>query len=144
MNGAETVLRTLLNNDVDVCFANPGTSEMQFVAALDHHPAMRGVLCLFEAVATGAADGYARMTGRPAAPLLRLGPGPANGLANIHNARRAHTPVVNVVGDHARSHKELDSPLESDIDAATVSSWVRRPKASVDIGPDTAAPWRRR
>ncbi|MFH8979866.1 acetolactate synthase large subunit [Streptomyces varsoviensis] len=141
MNGAETVLRTLLNNGVDVCFANPGTSEMQFVAALDRHPAMRGVLCLFEGVATGAADGYARMTGRPAATLLHLGPGLANGLANLHNARRARTPVVNVVGDHARSHKPLDSPLESDIDAAatTVSHWVRRPITSADIGPDTAA-----
>ncbi|MEV0263872.1 acetolactate synthase large subunit [Streptomyces sp. NPDC050617] len=141
MNGAETVLCSLLNNGVDVCFANPGTSEMQFVAALDRHPSMRGVLCLFEGVATGAADGYARMTGRPAATLLHLGPGLANGMANLHNARRAHTPVVNVIGDHARSHKELDSPLESDIDAAaaTVSSWVRRPTASADIGPDTAA-----
>ncbi|MFE5923981.1 acetolactate synthase large subunit [Streptomyces sp. NPDC056468] len=141
MNGAETLLRSLLNNGVDVCFANPGTSEMQFVAALDRHPAMHGVLCLFEGVATGAADGYARMTGRPAVTLLHLGPGLANGLANLHNARRAHTPMVNIIGDHARSHKELDSPLESDIDAAaaTVSSWVRRPVASADIGPDTAA-----
>ncbi|GAA4988679.1 acetolactate synthase large subunit [Kitasatospora paranensis] len=141
MNGAETPLRTLLNIGVDVCFANPGTSEMQFVAALDRHPAMRGVLCLFEGVATGAADGYARMAGRPAATLLHLGPGLANGLANLHNARRAHTPVVNVVGDHARSHKELDSPLESDIDAAaaTVSHWVRRPQTAAHIGRDTAA-----
>ncbi|MEV6008698.1 acetolactate synthase large subunit [Streptomyces sp. NPDC051976] len=141
MNGAETLLRTLLNNNVEVCFANPGTSEMQFVAALDRHPAMRGVLCLFEGVATGAADGYARMTGRPAATLLHLGPGLANGLANLHNARRARTPVVNIVGDHARSHKQLDSPLESDIDgaAATVSSWIRRPTTAADIGPDTAA-----
>lgn len=141
MNGAETLLSTLLNNDVDVCFANPGTSEMQFVAALDRHQAMRGVLCLFEGVATGAADGFARMAGRPAATLLHLGPGLANGLANLHNARRAHTPVVNVIGDHARSHKQLDSPLESDIEAAaaTVSSWVRRPTTSADIGPDTAA-----
>ncbi|MFI1393210.1 acetolactate synthase large subunit [Streptomyces griseoaurantiacus] len=140
MNGAETVLRTLLSNGVDVCFANPGTSEMQFVAALDDHPAMRGVLCLFEGVATGAADGYARMSGRAAATLLHLGPGLANGLANLHNARRAHAPVVNVVGDHAHSHKRLDSPLESDIDAvaATVSSWVRRPATSSDIGRDTA------
>ncbi|MFI5674427.1 acetolactate synthase large subunit [Streptomyces cellulosae] len=141
MNGAEALLWTLLNNGVEVCFANPGTSEMQFVAALDRHPAMRGVLCLFEGVATGAADGYARMTGRPAATLLHLGPGLANGLANLHNARRARTAVVNIIGDHARTHKELDSPLESDIDAAaaTVSSWVRRPAASDDIGPDTAA-----
>ena len=141
MNGAETLLQTLLNNDVDICFANPGTSEMQFVAALDRHRAMRGVLCLFEGVATGAADGYARMAGKPAATLLHLGPGLANGLANLHNARRARTPVVNVVGDHARTHKELDSPLESDIDAAaaTVSSWIRRPATADDVGPDTAA-----
>ncbi|MEU3038473.1 thiamine pyrophosphate-binding protein [Streptomyces griseoaurantiacus] len=140
MNGAETLLRTLLNNDVNVCFANPGTSEMQFVAALDRHPEMRGVLCLFEGVATGAADGYARMTGRPAATLLHLGPGLANGLANLHNARRARTPLVNVVGDHALSHKALDSPLESDIEAAagTVSSWVRRLGAVADIGPGAA------
>lgn len=141
MNGAETLLQTLLNNDVDVCFANPGTSEMQFVAALDRHPAMRGVLCLFEGVATGAADGYARMTCKPAVTLLHLGPGLANGLANLHNARRARTPVVNIVGDHAYTHKALDSPLESDIDAAaaTVSSWVRRPASPADVGPDTAA-----
>jgi acetolactate synthase-1/2/3 large subunit len=140
MNGAETLLRTLLNNDVNVCFANPGTSEMQFVAALDRHPEMRGVLCLFEGVATGAADGYARMTGRPAATLLHLGPGLANGLANLHNARRARTPLVNVVGDHALSHKALDSPLDSDIEAAagTVSSWVRRLGAVADIGPGAA------
>ncbi|GGJ33761.1 acetolactate synthase large subunit [Streptomyces brasiliensis] len=141
MNGAETLLQTLLDNDVNVCFANPGTSEMQFVAALDRHPAMRGVLCLFEGVATGAADGYARMAGGPAATLLHLGPGLANGLANLHNARRARTPVVNIVGDHAYTHKDLDSPLESDIDAAaaTVSSWVRRPATPADVGPDTAA-----
>ncbi|WP_225627453.1 acetolactate synthase large subunit [Streptomyces werraensis] len=141
MNGAEALLLTLLNNDVTMCFANPGTSEMQFVAALDRHPGMRGVLCLFEGVATGAADGYARMTGHPAATLLHLGPGLANGLANLHNARRAGTPVVNIVGDYAGSHKPLDSPLESDIDAAaaTVSSWVRRPSEPADVGPDAAA-----
>src|SRR5919199_215180 len=114
MKGAEALLRTLLAGGVDVCFTNPGTSEMQFVAALDRVPEMRGVLALFEGVATGAADGYARMAGRPAATLLHLGPGLANGLANLHNARRGGAPLVNVVGDHARSHKRLDAPLESD------------------------------
>ena len=118
MNGAQALIRTLVDAGVDVCFANPGTSEMHFVAALDDVPEMRAVLTLFEGVATGAADGYARMAGRPAATLLHLGPGLANGLANLHNARRAAHRVVNVVGDHARSHKRLDAPLESDIDAA--------------------------
>lgn len=105
---------------------------MHFVAALDHTPAMRAVLCLFEGVATGAADGYARITGTPAATLLHLGPGLANGLANLHNARRAHSPVVNIVGDHATYHKEFDAPLESDIEA--LARWpeglVFRPAAA--------------
>src|SRR6201986_3913148 len=107
---------------------NPGTSEMHFVSALDTEPGMRGVLTLFEGVATGAADGYARIAGRPAAVLLHLGPGLGNGLANLHNARRAHTPIVNIVGAHATYHKQYDAPLESDIDsvAGTVSGWVRR------------------
>ena len=117
MNGAQALIRTLTGAGVEVCFSNPGTSEMHFVAALDTVPQMRGVLCLFEGVATGAADGYGRMTGRPAAALLHLGPGLANGLANLHNARRAGTPLVTVVGDHATYHKRLDAPLESDIDA---------------------------
>ena len=117
MNGAQALIRTLVGAGVDVCFANPGTSEMHFVAALDDVPDMRAVLTLFEGVATGAADGYARMAGRPAATLLHLGPGLGNGLANLHNARRGRTPLVNVVGDHSRSHKRLDAPLESDIDA---------------------------
>lgn len=115
--GAHVVIEHLLAGGVDVCFANPGTSEMHFVAALDSEPQLRPVLCLFEGVATGAADGYARMTGRPGATLLHLGPGMANGLANLHNARRAFSPVVNIVGDHATSHKRLDAPLESDIEA---------------------------
>ena len=101
MNGAEALITTLADNGVAACFANPGTSEMQFVSALDREPRMRAVLCLFEGVATGAADGYARMAGTPACTLLHLGPGYGNGLANLHNARRAGTPVVNVVGDHA-------------------------------------------
>src|SRR5215204_6553763 len=128
MNGAQAMIRTLVDAGVTTCFTNPGTSEMHFVAALDAVPEMRGVLGLFEGVATGAADGYARMTGDPACTLLHLGPGLGNGLANLHNARRARTPMVNIVGDHARSHKRLDAPLESDIDAVagTVSGWVRR------------------
>src|SRR5229473_808555 len=126
MNGAQALIRTLVDAGVDTCFSNPGTSEMHFVAALDSVPEMRAVLSLFEGVATGAADGYARMTGSPAATLLHLGPGLGNGLANLHNARRAKTPLVNIVGDHATYHKQYDAPLESDIDAvaATVSGWV--------------------
>jgi acetolactate synthase-1/2/3 large subunit len=129
LNGAEALIRTLIDNDVRVCFGNPGTSEMHFVAALDRFPEMHAVLCLFEGVATGAADGYGRMTGRPAATLLHLGPGLANGLANLHNARRAGTPVLNIVGEHAAHHLPLDSPLTSDIEAlaGTVSSLVARP-----------------
>src|SRR3954447_2800321 len=107
MNGAQALIRTLVAGGVRVCFTNPGTSEMHFVAALDDAPEMRGVLALFEGVATGAADGYARMAGRPAAGLLHLGPGLANGLANLHNARRARSPVVAIVGDHATYHKRF-------------------------------------
>ncbi len=141
MNGAHALIRTLVDAGVDVCFANPGTSEMHFVAALDDVPAMRAVLTLFEGVATGAADGYGRMAGRPAATLLHLGPGLANGIANLHNARRARTPVVNIVGDHATHHKRLDAPLESDIDAlaSAVSGWVRRSLTTGDLGADAAA-----
>lgn len=138
MNGAHALLSTLVANGVDTCFANPGTSEMHFVAALDGVPQMRGVLALFEGVATGAADGYARMAGKPAAVLLHLGPGLGNGLANLHNARRAHTPMVVVVGDHATYHKAYDAPLESDIDAlaGTVSGWVRRTMRTADLAAD--------
>ncbi|WNV76645.1 acetolactate synthase large subunit [Geodermatophilus sp. DSM 44513] len=140
MNGAQALIRTLVGAGVDVCFANPGTSEMHFVAALDDVPEMRGVLTLFEGVATGAADGYARMAGRPAATLLHLGPGMANGLANLHNARRGRAPLVNVVGDHARSHKRLDAPLESDLDgiAGAVSGWLRRSLTPEDVAADAA------
>ncbi|MDZ4269447.1 MAG: acetolactate synthase large subunit [Mycobacterium sp.] len=139
MNGAQTLLTTLVGTGVDVCFANPGTSEMHFVAALDAVPQMRGILTLFEGVATGAADGYARMADKPAAVLLHLGPGLGNGLANLHNARRAHVPMVVVVGDHATYHKKFDAPLESDIDAVagTVSGWVRRTMRTADIASDT-------
>ena len=140
MNGAKAVVQTLVGSGVTTCFANPGTSEMHFVAALDAVPEMRGVLCLFEGVVTGAADGYGRMTGTPASALLHLGPGLANGLANLHNARRAHSPLLPVVGDHAIYHKRHDAPLESDIDAlaGSVSGWVRRSYRSADAPADAA------
>lgn len=120
-------MRTLVASGVEVCFTNPGTSELHFVAALDSEPGMRAVLGLFEGVVTGAADGYARMADKPACTLLHLGPGLANGAANLHNARRARVPVVNIVGEHATSHRALDAPLTSDIEAlaGTVSGWVR-------------------
>jgi acetolactate synthase-1/2/3 large subunit len=134
--GAHVVIDRLIAGGVEVCFANPGTSEMHFVAALDSAPQMRAVLCPFEGVATGAADGYARIAGRPAATLLHLGPGMANGLANLHNARRAYSPVVNVVGDHATYHQKLDAPLQSDIEA--LGGWlegtVHRPASAADLG----------
>src|ERR1700746_1286753 len=140
MNGAEAVLRALAGSGVSLCLANPGTSEMHTVAALDEVPQMRAALCLFEGAATGAADGYGRMTGRPAAVLLHLGPGLANGLANLHNARRARTPLLAIVGDHATYHKRFDAPLESDIEAlaGSVSGWVRRCARSADTGADVA------
>jgi len=127
MNGADALISTLVANEVTACFANPGTSEMQFVAALDGVPQMRPVLCLFEGVATGAADGYGRMADRPACTLLHLGPGYGNGLANLHNARRAFTPIVNVVGDHATYHRQYDAPLNSDIPTIVKpnSLWVK-------------------
>jgi acetolactate synthase-1/2/3 large subunit len=115
-NGAQALMKTLADAGVTVCFTNPGTSEMHFVAALDDEPRMRAVLCLFEGVATGAADGYARMTDRPAATLLHLGCGLGNGLANLHNARKGRVPVVNIVGDHATYHMPLDAQLQSDIE----------------------------
>ncbi|MCX7560988.1 acetolactate synthase large subunit [Sulfitobacter sp. F26204] len=135
MNGADKLCDVLLVNGVDVCFANPGTSEMHFVAALDRKPEMRCVLGLFEGVVTGAADGYARMADKPAATLLHLGPGLANGLANLHNARRADTPVLNVVGDHATYHLAYDAPLTSDIEslAQPMSKWVGRAQTAGDV-----------
>src|SRR3989442_11144054 len=128
MNGAECLIRTAVSSGVELCLANPGTTEMQLVAALDAVPGMRAVLGLFEGVCTGAADGYARMTGRPALTLLHLGPGFANGIANLHNARRAHTPIVNLVGDHATWHRQHNPPLASDVEgfARAASDWVRR------------------
>ncbi len=136
MNGADALIETLVDNGVTACFANPGTSEMQFVAALDRQPKMRPVLCLFEGVATGAADGYGRMSDTPACTLLHLGPGYGNGLANLHNARRAYTPIINVIGDHATYHRKYDAPLNSDIPSivAANSVWVK----SADT-PDTVA-----
>jgi len=141
MNGAQALIRTLVNCGVDTCFMNPGTSEMHFVAALDDVPEMRAVLALFEGVATGAADGYARVSGRPAAVLLHLGPGLGNGLANLHNARRGHTPIVNIVGDHATYHQQYDAPLQSDIAAiaSAVSGWVRSAGSSAAVAHDAAA-----
>src|SRR5260221_602282 len=141
MNGAQALLRTMAGSGVNVCFANPGTSEMHFVAALDNVPDVRDVLCLFEGVATGAADGYGRMTGKPAAALLDRGTGWTTGLPNLATAGRASPPLVAVVGDHASYHKRFDPPLESDIDALarTVSCWVRRPSRAADVGADAAA-----
>ncbi len=141
MNGADLLCETLLANGVDVCFANPGTSEMHFVAALDRNPRIRCVLGLFEGVVTGAADGYARMADKPAATLLHLGPGLANGLANLHNARRAFSPVVNIVGEHPAEHLPYDAPLTSDIDslARPMSNWVQRTASADEVGRDTAA-----
>ena len=140
MNGAQSLLTTLTNNGIDVCFTNPGTSEMHFVAALDEVPEMRCVLCLFEGVLSGAADGYARMKGKPASTLLHLGPGLGNALANVHNAKKGHSPMVNIVGDHATYHLEYDAPLTSDIEgiAHPVSHWVRTSASAADIARDAA------
>ena len=136
--GAQALIRTLVTSGVTTCFTNPGTSEMHFVAALDSVPEMRAVLALFEGVATGAADGYARMADVPAATLLHLGPGLGNGLANLHNARRAKTPVVNIVGDHATYHRQYDAQLQSDIEtvARNVSSWVRTSASTSELAGD--------
>src|SRR5512138_3990348 len=140
MNGAESLVRTLLAGGVDTCFANPGTSEMHFVAALDKVEGIRCVLGLFEGVVTGAADGYWRMAGRPAATLLHLGPGLGNGLANLHNARKARTPLVNIVGDHATYHQQYDAPLQSDIEgvARPMSDWVHTCAGAETLAADAA------
>jgi len=138
MNGAESLVRTLLASGVDTCFANPGTSEIHLVAALDRVPEIRCVLGLFEGVVTGAADGYARMAEKPACTLLHLGPGLANGLANLHNASRARVPIVNIVGQHARDHLRYDTPLQSDIEgiARPYSKWLRTSSAASQVGSD--------
>jgi acetolactate synthase-1/2/3 large subunit len=140
LNGAQTLAYTLVNCGVDTCFANPGTSEMHLVASFDTVTNLRPVLCLFEGVVTGAADGYGRIAGKPATTLLHLGPGLANGLANLHNARRAATPIVNIVGDHATYHLQYDAPLASDIAgfARPVSSWIWESKSSKTAAADAA------
>jgi acetolactate synthase-1/2/3 large subunit len=141
VNGAESLTRTLVGSGVDVCFTNPGTSEMHFVAALDRVEGMRCVLALFEGVVTGAADGYARMARRPASTLLHLAPGLGNGLANLHNASRARSPIVNVIGDHATYHKQYDAPLNADIEgiARAYSKWLRTSPSATDVASDGAA-----
>ncbi|MFL5253592.1 MAG: acetolactate synthase large subunit [Rhodopila sp.] len=141
MNGAESLVHSLLKSGVTTCFTNPGTSEMHFVAALDRIPGIHCVLGLFEGVVTGAADGYARMAGKPAGTLLHCGPGLANGLANLHNARRAATPVVNIVGDQATYHRPLDAPLTADTEgwARGVGGWVRTAMDVTTVGADAAA-----
>ena len=138
-NGAKALIKTLSDSGVDTCFTNPGTSEMHFVAALDSSD-MRAVLCLFEGVATGAADGYARIANKPAATLLHLGCGLGNGVANLHNARKARVPMINIIGDHATHHKQYDAPLQSDIEtiARNVSSWIRTCPSTEQVGADTA------
>src|SRR5207302_4783394 len=137
-NGAQALIRTLADSGVTTCFTNPGTSEMHFVAALDSVPEMRAVLAQFEGVATGAADGYSRMAGRPGATLLHLGPGLGNGLANLHNARKARTPIVNIVGDHATYHTQYDAQLQSDIEtvARNVSPWVKTSQSTQELARD--------
>jgi acetolactate synthase-1/2/3 large subunit len=139
MNGAESLVNTLADQGVEICFANPGTSEMHFLAALEN-PRMKSVLCLFEGVCTGAADGWYRMKDKPASTLLHLGPGLANGLANIHNARRASVGMVNIVGEHSASHLKYDPPLTSDIEglARPLSHWVRRAESAGSIAWDAA------
>ena len=139
MNGAESLVDSLTGQGVDICFANPGTSEMHFLKALEN-PRMKSVLCLFEGVCTGAADGYYRMKGTPASTLLHLGPGLANGLANIHNAKRAGSGMVNIVGEHSAAHLKYDPPLMSDIEglARPLSHWVRRVDGPHTVGWDVA------
>ena len=141
MSGAESLVLTLINSGVETCFTNPGTSEMHFVAALDRIPGIRCVLGLFEGVATGAADGYARIARKPAATLLHCGPGLANGLANFHNAQRARVPIVSIVGDVATYHRRFDAPLSTDIEgwARPVSVWTRSSSSAASVGMDAAA-----
>jgi acetolactate synthase-1/2/3 large subunit len=140
MNGAESLVRTLVASGVEICFANPGTSEMHFVAALDRVAEMRCVLALFEGVVSGAADGYARMAEKPACTLFHLGPGFSNGLANLHNASRANVPIVNIVGEHATYHKRYDAPLNSNIEATArqYSAWLRTSANAADVARDGA------
>jgi acetolactate synthase-1/2/3 large subunit len=141
MNGAESLARTLVACGIDTCFANPGTSEMHFVSALDRVPGLRCVLGLAETVVAGCADGYARMAGRPATTLFHCGPGLGNAIANLHNAKRAYSPIVNIVGDHATYHRPYDAPLTADTEglARTISSWVRTSTSARTLGADAAA-----
>src|ERR1700742_2552879 len=141
MNGAQSLLATLTGNGIGVCFANPGTSEMHVVAALDQADGLRCVLGLFEGVVTGAADGYARMTGRPAATLLHLGPGLANALSNLHNARKGRSPVVNIIGEDSTEHSSKDAPPTADIEgfARPVSDWVHTVERATAMGQATSA-----
>lgn len=139
MNGADSLIQTLIAHGVDTCFANPGTSEMHMVQGIDASEEFNPVLCLFEGVCTGAADGFARMRGLPATTLLHLGAGLGNGIANLHNCRRAATPLINIVGDHARHHIPYDAPLTSDVEAVAkpVSAWIRTSRTSEGLGADT-------
>src|SRR5437016_9562438 len=140
MDGAESLVGTLVAGGIDTCFSNPGTSEIHIVAALDRVTEMRCVLALFEGVVTGAADGYARMAGKPACTLLHLGPGFGNGIANLHNASRAQVPMVNIVGQHATYHLRHDTPLTSDIEAIArpYSKWLRTSCSAPELGRDAA------
>ena len=135
------MLQTLVNNGVEVCFTNPGTSEMHMVAAIGETGAMRSVLGLFEGVCTGAADGYARMAGKPACTLLHLGPGLSNGSANLHNALKANMPVINLIGDHATYHKKYDAPLNSDVEGLShpISHWVKTVPSAEELPAAAAA-----
>ncbi len=140
MNGAESMLETLINNGVEVCFSNPGTSEMHMVAAIGKTQGMRSILSLFEGVCSGAADGYGRMTGKPACTLLHLGPGLSNASANLHNAYKANSPVLNLIGDHATYHKKYDAPLNSDVVGLSepISHWVRSVANAASLPSDAA------
>ena len=143
MNGADVLIRALADAGVEVCFANPGTSEMQLVGAIDGEPRMRAILGLFEGVVTGAADGYGRMADKPALTLLHLGPGFGNGSANLHNAKRAQSPVLNMIGDHATYHRQYDAPLTSDIEgfAAPVSDWLGTSDSAAQLAATGIAAW---
>jgi acetolactate synthase-1/2/3 large subunit len=145
MNGAESLINSLADAGVELCFANPGTSEMQLVAAIDQQPRMRAVLCLYEGVVSGAADGYGRMADKPALTLLHLGPGFANASSNLHNARRAHSPVLNMIGDHATYHLQYDAPLTADIEgfASPVSAWIGVSSSADDLAATGLEGWAR-
>ena len=140
MNGADLLVKTMVASGVEVCFANPGTTEIPMVTALDSMPGIRVYLGLFEGVCTGAADGYGRMLDKPAVALVHLGPGLANGIANLHNTRRARSPVLTIVGDHATWHREADPPLAMNIEglAGTVSGWWRTSRSTQDVSGDVA------